>query len=81
MPVDHAHQHDHAEIGVIPAIDQQGFERGCFIARRGWKAGDNRFQYAFDIQAGFGGNQHGLRRIKTNDFLDLFLHPFRFSGG
>ena len=30
--VDDPHQNDHAEIGIIPAIDQQGFQR-CVMHR------------------------------------------------
>ena len=39
--VEDAHQHDHAEIGVVPAVDQQRLERRCW--RRPWaRAGGAR---------------------------------------
>ena len=43
--VDDAHQHHDAEIGVVPAIDQQRLQRRVAVALRRRQAGDDGFQH------------------------------------
>ena len=52
--VDDAHQHHHAQIGVIPAIDQQGLERRGLVALGGRQAGDDGLQHQIDAQTRLG---------------------------
>ena len=79
--VDDPHQHDDAEIGIIPAIDQQGFQRRVLVAFGGWQAGDDGFQHQVDIQPGLGRNRHGIGRVEPDHILDLLLDPVRLGGG
>ena len=71
--VDDAHQHDHAEINVVPAVDQQRLQRGIAVAFRRRQARDDRFQNFGDVQSGLGRNLNGVRCIETDDVLDLLL--------
>ena len=73
-----ADQHDDAEIGVIPAIDQHGFQRRRLIALWRWQTGDNGFENAFDIDARFRRDRHRIRGIKANNILDLLLDAIGF---
>ena len=80
--LDHPDQGHHAQIGVIPAIDQQGAQGGlCIGWRRGGQALHNRFQQIIDAQAAFGRNLQGFTAIQANDIFNLLLYPFRFGGG
>ena len=79
--IDNAHQHDDAEIGIVPAIDQHGLQRlgGIALGRR--DAFDDGFKDFDDANAGFGAGQHGARCVEADNVLDLLLHLFRIGGG
>ena len=79
--IDHAHKNNDAEIGVVPAIDQQRLQRRVGIALRRRQAFDDRFQHIGDAQAGFGGNQHRIGRVEADHIFDLLLDAFGFGGG
>ena len=49
--VDDAHQHDDAEIGVIPAVDQQRLERRRAVALGRRQALDDRLQHGCHVHA------------------------------
>ena len=81
-PVDDAHQHDDAEIGVVPAIDQHGLERGVDVAlARRRQLVDDGLQHVGDADAGLGRDEHGVRRVDADDFLDLLADALRLGGG
>ena len=71
--VDDAHQHDDAEIGVVPAVDQQRLERRVAVALGRRQAGDDRFQHLRHVRAGLGGDQDRVRGIEPDHVLDLLL--------
>ncbi len=71
--VDDANHDDDAEIGIIPAIDQQRLQGRRLIALRRRQTRDDRFQHILDAEAGLGRNQHGVRRIEADHILDLLL--------
>ena len=77
--VDDAHQHDHAEIGVVPAIDQQRFERRVAVAFRRRQASDDRFQHLGHVLSGLGGNLDGAGGVDADHVLDLLLDRFRLG--
>ena len=79
--VENAHQHDHAEIGVVPAVDQQRLERGLFVAGRRRQLFDDGFEHEIDADAGLGRNRHGFRGVEADDFLDLGLDAVGLGGG
>ncbi len=81
LAIDDADEHDDAEIDVIPAVDQQGLQRGGEIALGRRQARDDGLQHALDVDAGLRRNRHGIRGIEANHFLDLLLHPVRLGGG
>ncbi len=74
--VDDAHQHDHAEISVVPAVDQQRLERRVAVALRRRQAGDDRFQHLGHVLPGLGGNLDGVGGIEPDHVLDLLLDRF-----
>ncbi len=77
--VDDAHEHDHAEIGVVPAVDQQRFQRRAGIAHRRRQAVDDRLKHVADALAGLGGNENRARRVEPDHIFDLLTHAFRLS--
>ena len=79
--VHHAHQDHHAEIGVVPAVDQQRGERRIGVPRRRRQAGDERVEHGLDAVAGLGRDLQGARCVDADDVLDLLLHPLRLRRG
>ena len=75
-----ADQDDHAEVLVVPAIDQQRLQRRVAVALRRRQARHQRLQHALDVQAGLGADLHGVGRVQADHVLDLLLDPFRFRG-
>ena len=77
--VDDAEQHDDAEIGVVPAVDQQRLQRrrGVALGRR--QARDDRFQHLRYVQAGLGRDQDRVGRVEPDHVLDLLLHLLGLS--
>ena len=79
-PVDHPDQHDDAEIGVVPAVDQQRLERRGLVALRRRQAGDDRLEHEVDVEAGLGRDRHGLRGVEPDHVLDLLLDALGLGG-
>ena len=79
--VDNANEDDNAEVGIVPAVDEGGFQGSGAVALRGWDLGDDRFKHVLDTDAGLGAGENGFRRVDANDVLDLFAHHFGFGGG
>ena len=79
--VDDADQHDDAEIGVVPAVDQHGLERlaGIALARRRQLV-DDRLQHVGDAEAGLGRDQHGLAGVDADHLLDLLADALGLGG-
>jgi len=71
--VDEAHQNDDAEVGIVPAVDQQGLERRRAIALGRRQARDDRFQHGGHVEAGLGGNLDGVRGVEADHVLDLLF--------
>ena len=78
--VDHPHQHDDAEIGVVPGIDQQRLQRRRLVALRRRQAVDDRLEHEVDVEAGLGRDRHRLRGVEADDVLDLLLDPVGLGG-
>ena len=51
--VDDPDQDDHAEVGVVPAVDQHRFQRGVAVACGGRDLGDDRLEDLLDADAAF----------------------------
>jgi hypothetical protein len=75
VAIDHANQHDHAQIGVIPAVDQQCLERRLRIAAGRRQALDNGLEHGGHVLTGLGRNGNGVGGIKPDHLLDLLLDP------
>ena len=71
--VDDAHQHDDAEIGIVPGVHQERLERRLGIALGRRQAGDDRLQHLGHVLPGLGGNLDGVRGIEPDHVLDLLL--------
>ena len=78
--VEHPHQHHHAEVGVVPGVDQQGLQRRGRVALGRRQAGDDGLQHLVDAQAGLGRALHGVGGVDADDVLDLLAHPVRLGG-
>ena len=72
---------DDAEVGVVPAIDQQRLQRRVGVAGGRGQAVDDGFQHAFDVEAGFGRDLDGFGGVEADDVLDLLLDALGLGGG
>ena len=79
--VEDAHHHDDAEIGVVPAVDQQRLQRRRLVALGRRQAMDDRLQHQIDVEAGLGRDRHRLRGVEADDVLDLLLDAVGLGGG
>jgi hypothetical protein len=79
--VNHAHQHDHADVVVEPGVDDQGLERRRRIALGRRNARDDRFEDVLDAQAGLGRGEHRLGGIDADHVLDLLARIVRVAAG
>ena len=75
LAVDHAHQDDDAQVGVVPAIDQQRLGGGVGIALGGGQPLHDGFQHIADAKARFGRDHDGVAGVQADHVLDLLLHP------
>ena len=74
-----ADQRDHAEIGVVPAVDQQRAQFvGVSLRRR--QPFDQRLQHIVDTFACLGGNLQRVGRVEADNLFDLLADPVRFGG-
>ena len=79
--VDDAHQHDDAEIDVVPAVDQQRLQRRVAVALRRRQARDDGFQHVGDAEAGLGRDHHRVGGVDADHVLDLLLDLVGLGGG
>src|SRR3954470_9063392 len=78
--VDDAHQHDDAEIAVIPAVDQQRLERRAAVAAGRRQARDDGFQHFRNVEPGLCRNQDGVRGVEPDHVLDLLPYLLGLGG-
>jgi len=71
LAVDDAHKDDHAEVAVIPTVNQHRLERCGDVAFGRRKLVDDRLERGDDAFAGFGGHADGVGGVKADDVLDL----------
>ncbi|MNJ38137.1 hypothetical protein D3C77_329780 [compost metagenome] len=79
--VEHAHQQHHAQVGVVPGVDQHGLQRGVDVALGRRQACDDGFQHVLDADARLGRAQDGVRGVDADDVLDLGAHALGLGGG
>ena len=79
--VDHPHQHDDAEIGVVPGVDQQRLQRRRLVALRRRQAVDDRLQHDVDAEAGLGRDRHRVGGVEADHVLDLLPDALGLGGG
>src|SRR5665213_1444515 len=80
LAIDHAYENDNTEVRIVPASDEQGFQRRVAIAFGRWEPRDDGFQHAVDIEARLGGNRDCFRSVDADYVLDLLAHAFGFRG-
>ena len=68
-------ERDHAEIGVVPAVHDQGLQGGCGIALGRRQAVDHGLQHVVDAKPGLGRDHQGVGGVEADDVLDLLLDP------
>ena len=80
-PVHHPHQHHDTNIGIEPGIEYQGLGwLGRVSGRRRYTLHDG-LKHLFDSESGLGRYHQHVRRIETDDILDLLRHPVRIRRG
>jgi hypothetical protein len=75
-----AHQHDHAQISVIPAVDQHRDQRLGAVSLRRRQLLNNSFEHSGNVQAGLRRHADRFRRIDANYVLDLLLDALDVGG-
>ena len=72
--VDDADQDDDAEIGIIPAIDEKRLQRRRLVALAAAAGAERSLPSTSSTpEPGLRRNQHGMRGIEADHFLDLLL--------
>ena len=79
--VDDADEDDDAEVGVVPAVDQHGLERGGGVALGGGQAGDDGLEHVGDAEAGLRRDADGVVGLDADDVLDLLDDAVGLGGG
>ena len=68
-----AHENHNAQVRVVPAVDQHGFQR-LFRITLGWRQKrDDAFENGFDIQARLRRHADCMRSIDADDVFDLLF--------
>ena len=80
-PVHDPHQHDHAQIGVIPAVHQHGGQRGIAVPFGRGQALDDGLQRLMDADAGLGADPDRVRGVDADHILDLRGHAVTIGRG
>ncbi len=80
LAVDDTHQHNDAEIGVVPAIDQHRFQRRLGVALGRRQAVHDRLQHILDAETAFRRNLEGFGGVEADHFLDLLARALRLGG-
>ena len=71
---------DGPTVGVVVAVENQGFERSLRIAFGCGQKVHGPFEHVLDADAVLGRGKNGEFGIKAQVILDLSLHPFDFGG-
>ena len=75
--VDDAHEHDDAEIGVVPAVDEQRLQRLRRVALGRGQPVHDRFEHVRDAEPGLGRDLERVMGVEPDHVLDLLAHLFR----
>ncbi len=74
-------QDHHAQVGIVPAIDQQRLQGRVGIAGGRRQVRDQGFQHGIDAQPGLRRNFQRLGNVETDHLFDLLFNTIRFGGG
>ncbi|MCY1166901.1 hypothetical protein D9M73_68530 [compost metagenome] len=71
--IDDAHQHDHAHISVVPAVDDHRAQRCIRIALGRRNSCNDRLKNFIDAHAGLGTAGDGVGRVDADDLFNFLL--------
>ena len=77
--VDDAHEHDHAEIGVVPAVDEERLQRRLGVALRRRQPRHDRLEHLLDAEAGLGRDEDRVGGVEADHVLDLLPDLLRLG--
>ena len=66
-------------IGIIIAVENQGFQRCVRVTVRGRNIRDNAFHHFANIDSLFGGNPWSIHCRNSDDAFNLLTNPFRIG--
>jgi hypothetical protein len=75
-----SHHADHAAVGVVPGVEEQGLERCIRIALRGRQVAHDPLQDVLDADAGLGRYEDRVVGVDPHHVLDLLADPVRVGG-
>ena len=81
LAVDDAGEDDDASVGVEPAIEDEGLQRGFGVALRRRKQRDDGFEDVGDVEAGLGGDGDGVVGGEADGFFDHLLGALDVGAG
>ena len=81
LPVHDAHEDDHAEVAVVPRIDQHRLERRVERAGGRGEVVDDGLEGLNDPLPRLGGDADGAGGVDADDVLDLFSDAVAIGGG
>ncbi len=74
-------EQDHAAVGVVLGVEDQGAQRVVRIALRRRQLCDDRLQHVVDADALLGRAEHGLEGVEPEVGVDLLAHPLDVGRG
>ena len=80
LAIDDAQQHDDAEIGIVPAVDEERLQRRVAVALGRGQAVDDRLQHIGHAEAGLGRDLDRVRGVEPDHVLDLLADAFGLRG-
>ena len=79
--VEDAHLDDDALVGVVPGVEEQGFQRRFRVAFGRRDVRHHALQHLGHVDPGFRADGHGIARVEPDHFLDLLLDAIDIGGG
>ena len=78
--VNHANKNNDAEVGVVPTVDEECFQRCTGISSRWGYSLDDGFKQVGDSGSGLGGDVQCVSSIDADHLLDLLGDPVKVRG-
>ena len=79
--VHNAEQHHHALVGIVPRVEDKGFERGLRVALGGGQAVDHGVDDLIHVETRFGRHAYRVRTVEADALFDFGLDSVGLGAG